>query len=138
MQVQNTTARAIRLPGRVDRSGDTVRLVNHGLGRNLVPGDNFVADAEWAEAKKAKLVRMCLATDPPMLREGTGRLPEEDLPAGQILDAGPLDNLLSLDRTVAKAKIADCGDSQLLTQWAAADNRKPIIEHIEKRLAELS
>lgn len=141
MEITVTQARPVLLPGR--RKGSA--LVGTGVGLRLVPGVNFVPDEAWKHARDNPSVKIWL--DAGILTVGKVKLPPEEFPTDPIVSdrdgdepAGtpPPADLRALNHKDCKVRILETADRALLTQWADAENRKPILELLEKRLAELN
>lgn len=137
MEITVTQARPVSLPGR--RRGDA--LVGTGVGQRLVPGVNYVKDEVWAHARTNPSVKIWL--DAGIITVGKVALPPEELPANTAdgddpANAPPLESLRGLPHAACKARILETTDRALLTAWADTENRRQILELLEKRLGELS
>lgn len=137
MEITVTQARPVLLPGRRTEHA----LVGTGVGMRLVPGVNHVPDDVWKHAKDNRSVKIWLDAD--ILRVGKVKLPPEELPLGAAdgdspAGAPPPESLRGMPHAACKAHVLETSDRGLLTQWADAENRKPILDLIEKRLGELS
>jgi hypothetical protein len=137
-----------------------IRVVNHGKGRiglghgrePLRPGFNDVDPAAWDAVKGTPMIRalLDLGKDGGLTVGGVGATPAPSPQPDVSDDATPprgvpavetepvaIPDLGEMNARNARETVAACDDPDVLAAWLRTEDRKTVVEAIDKRLARL-